>query len=75
MCNAIETGKKDGTIRIDIDTFMTALYLVESTMAILQLSEKIDEPLKSHEKGREDFISHSLMLMRNSLKKTIKSGD
>lgn len=69
MCDTIETGKKDGTIRTDIDTFMTALYLVESTMAIMQLSEKIDEPLNSLGKGREDFIRHSLMLMRNSLEK------
>jgi TetR/AcrR family transcriptional regulator len=74
MCDAIEIGKEDGSIRTDLDTFMTALYLVESTMAIMQLSEKIDEPLKSLGKGKEDFIRHSLMLMRNSLEKK-ESGD
>jgi TetR/AcrR family transcriptional regulator len=71
MCDAIETGKHDGTIRNDIDTFMTALYLVESTIAIMQLSEVMDETMKSFGKGREDFINHSLMLMRNSLENKI----
>ena len=54
---------------------MTALYLVESTMAVMQLSEKVDEPLKAFGMGREDFIQHSLMLMRNSLGNDNKRGD
>ncbi len=68
MCDAIETGKHDGSIRTDIDTFMTALYLVESTIAIMQLSENRDDIINSMEKGKEDFIHHSFMLMGNSLK-------
>jgi len=67
MCSAIETGKKDGTIRTDIDTFMTAVYLAESTIAIMQLSEGIDEAMKSMGKSNQDFIVHSLELMRYSL--------
>ncbi|MGB9202292.1 hypothetical protein, partial [Methanobacterium sp.] len=51
----------------DIDTFMTALYLIESTTAIILLSERLDEPFKTLNKNGEDFIQHSLMLMRNSL--------
>ncbi len=68
MCDAIETGKHDGSIRTDIDTFMTALYLVESTIAIMQLSENMDTIINSTEKDKEDFIRHSFMLMGNSLK-------
>lgn len=67
MCDAIEIGKQDKTIRNDIDTFMTALYLVESTTANIQLSERLDETFKNLNKNSEDFIQHSLMLMRNSL--------
>ncbi|MGB7968500.1 MAG: TetR/AcrR family transcriptional regulator [Methanobacterium sp.] len=67
MCDAIEIGKQDKTIRNDIDTFMTALYLIESTTAIILLSERLDEPFKTLNKNGEDFIQHSLMLMRNSL--------
>ena len=67
MCNAIETGKKDLTIRKDIDTFMTAVYLVESTIAIMQLSEGIGEAMKAMGKSNQDFIVHSLELMRHSL--------
>jgi TetR/AcrR family transcriptional regulator len=62
MYDAIELGKKDGTIRTEINTFMTALYLVESTIAIMKLSETM-------EKNNQDFIIHSLDLMRHSLKK------
>lgn len=65
MCDAIETGKKDKTIRNDIDTFMTALYLVESTIAIIKLSETT--AMKSMGNSEEEFITHSLDLMRHSL--------
>ena len=75
MCEAIEIGKKDKTIRNDIDTFMTALYLIKSTTAIIQLSESMDESFKNLNKsGGEDFIQHSLMLMRKSLE-NIKTGE
>ncbi len=67
MCDAIETGKADGTIRIDIDTFMTAIYLVEATSAIMQLSENIDDAMETQGKSNQDFIEHSLNLMRHSL--------
>ena len=67
MCEAIETGKRDGTIRKDIDTLMTALYLMESTTVVMQLSENMDDSIKILGKDGEDFIQHSLMLMRNSI--------
>lgn len=66
MCNAIETGKEDGTIRTDIDTVMSALFLIESTIAVMQLSDNMEVIGMSDSK--EDFIMHSLMLMGNSLK-------
>ena len=62
MYDAIELGKKDGTIRTEINTLMTALYLIESTIAIMKLSETM-------EKNNQDFIIHSLDLMEHSLKK------
>ena len=72
MCNAIETGKKDGTIRIDIDTFMTALYLIESTTAILQLSENTEVVIKSMGLNKEEFLRHSFKLMGNSIENNEK---
>ena len=77
MSDAIETGKADGSIRTNIDTFMTAIYLVESTSAIMQLSENIDDAMESHGKSNQDFIEHSLKLMRQSLenKKIVQEGD
>lgn len=67
MCDAIELGKDDGTIRTDIDTFMTALYLVESTIAIMKLSETMGEAIESMGKSNQEFIIHSLDLMKHSL--------
>jgi AcrR family transcriptional regulator len=67
MCDAIETGKSDGTIRDEIDTFMTALYLVESTISIMKLSETMDLTMKSMGKSNQEFIIHSLDLMKYSL--------
>jgi AcrR family transcriptional regulator len=75
MCDAIEIGKQDKTIRNDIDTFMTAMYLVESTTAIILLSERLDESFKTLNKNGEDFIQHSLMLMRNSLDNKKEQGN
>ena len=65
MCNAIEMGKNDGTIRKDIDTMMTALFLVESTIAVMKVSENIKET--ELELNEEDFIMHSMKLMGNSI--------
>jgi AcrR family transcriptional regulator len=75
MCDAIEIGKQDKTIRDDIDTFMTAMYLAESTTAIILLSERLDESFKTLNKNGEEFIHHSLMLMRNSLENKKITGD
>lgn len=65
MCDAIETGKTDGSIRTDIDTLMTALFLVESTIAVMKLSDSMVGT--TMEKNMEDFIMHSLRLMGNSI--------
>jgi hypothetical protein len=75
MCDAIEIGKQDKTIRNDIDTFMTAMYLAESTTAIIFLSERLDDSFKTLNKDGEEFIRHSLMLMRNSLENKKRTGD
>ncbi len=67
MCDAIDTGKNDGTIRQDIDTFLTAIFLVESTIAVMRSSETMNIALKNIGKTKEAFIKHSLDLMKHSL--------
>ncbi len=76
MCDAIETGKKDGSIRPDIETLLTASYLIESTIAILRSSEMIKDVLSSRGMTEEDYIIHSLDLMGHAIGKdeAIKSG-
>jgi TetR/AcrR family transcriptional regulator len=68
MCEAIETGKHDGTIKEDIDSFMTAFYLAESTIAIIQSAEMMNDIFESMGKTKNDFILHSLDLMGHALK-------
>jgi len=75
MCDAIELGKNDGTIRTDIDTFMTALYLVESTIAVMKVSETMGEVMETMGENNQEFIIHSLDLMRHSLEKKIDQED
>jgi transcription elongation GreA/GreB family factor len=43
----------------------------------MQLSENIDDAMESHGKSNQDFIEHSLKLMRQSLenKKIVQEGD
>lgn len=65
MLDAIEAGKTDGTIRTDIDTLMTALFLMESTIAIMKLSDSMVGT--DMEKNFEELIMHSMKLMRNSI--------
>jgi AcrR family transcriptional regulator len=73
--NLQKLAEYDKTIRDDIDTFMTAMYLAESTTAIILLSERLDESFKTLNKNGEEFIHHSLMLMRNSLENKKITGD
>jgi len=63
MCGAIETGKKDGSIRENIDTFLTALYLAESTIAVLRSSEATSDVLNLLGVKKAELIKHSLNLM------------
>lgn len=67
MCKAIEIGKTDGTLRSDIDTFLTAIYLIESTIAIIRASDTLSELLKSMNKTKKDFIEHSIELMGDGI--------
>jgi len=71
MCDAIEVGKKDGSVRDDIDTFLTALFLVESTIAILKSSEATSDILNLVGMKDKDLIEHSLDLMGHAISKTV----
>ncbi len=67
MCDAIDAGKNDGTIREDIDTFLTAIFLVESTIAVMKSAETMNIALKNIGKTKQEFIKHSLDLMGHGI--------
>ncbi|CEA13710.1 TetR/AcrR family transcriptional regulator [Methanobacterium formicicum] len=69
ICDAIDIGKKDGSIREDINTFLTALYLVKSTLNIFSSSLSTIYYLGLFEMSKEDLIEHSLDLMIHSISK------
>ena len=69
MCSAIEIGKKDGSVRDDIDTFLTSLYLAESTIAVLRSSEATSDVLDLLGVKKEELIEHSLNLMTHGISK------
>ena len=69
MFSAIESGKNDGTVREDINTFLTALYLAESTIAVLRSSEATSDVLDLLGVKKEDLIEHSLNLMTHGISK------
>lgn len=69
ICDAIDIGKKDGSIREDINTFLTALYLVKSTLNIFSSSLSTIYYLGLFGMSKEDLIEHSLDLMIHSISK------
>jgi len=68
ICDAIENGKRDGSIRRDVDTRMTALFLMDASQSMLEMIDSIDGGFLIGS-TREDYIKHSFDLMRHSLKK------
>ena len=69
ICDAIDIGKKDGSIREDINTFLTALYLVKSTLNIFSSSLSTIYYLGLFGMSKEDLVEHTLDLMIHSISK------
>ena len=66
ICDAIDIGKKDGSIREDINTFLTALYLVKSTLNIFSSSLSTVYDLGLFGMSKEDFNENSFDQMISS---------
>lgn len=69
MCDAIDMGKKDGTIRKDFDTLMAAIFFIQSLGTALEISGGNKKLLGLTGKSQDDFVSHSMDLMLHSIKK------
>jgi AcrR family transcriptional regulator len=69
MCNAIDEGKKDGTLREDFDTMMAAIYFMESLTKAIEISPGHRRLLELKGKSHHDFVTHSMGLMLRSIEK------
>lgn len=57
MREAIQEGIDDGTIRADIDPFLTSMYLMISFMGILSMENKWKLVIEAEGFGYEQFSS------------------
>lgn len=58
--DAIQEGINDGTIRADLDPFLTSMYLMISFMGILSLENKWKQVIESKGLNNEQFCSEFL---------------
>lgn len=57
LCDAIQEGINDGTIRADLDPFLTSMYLMISFMGILSLENKWKNVIEAEGFSNEQFSS------------------
>lgn len=68
-CEAIDQGKREGTIRPEIDTLMTAVFARDAVVAAIDASGEYMRVLESSGKTREEFVRHSVDLLLHSITK------
>ena len=57
LCDAIQEGINDGTIRADLDPFLTSMFLMISFMGILSLEDKWKRVIEAEGFSNEQFSS------------------
>ncbi len=71
LIEAIAAGIKDGSIRRDVDPAQAAIFLVESTQAMILLPLGMDKVAASLGIDRDELVFNSL----DMLKRSIESGN
>lgn len=69
ICDAIDAGKNEGLVREDINTFLTAIYLVKIISKIFNPSLSTIYFLDLFEMSTDDLIEHTLDLVIHSISK------
>jgi AcrR family transcriptional regulator len=68
--NAIEAGKKDGTIKKDIDPLKSTVFIMMSLSSIVNIQEGLIENMKASGMSHDDLILYVIKQLLDSLKAT-----
>lgn len=71
ICNAIQEGIKDGTIREDVKPIEVAVFVVVTAERIVGLGPSALKVLESHGIDHEQFIEDSMDLWKHMVMKTV----
>jgi AcrR family transcriptional regulator len=66
--NAIETGKKDGTIKKDIDSLKSTVFIMMSLSSIVNIQEGLIKNMKASGMSHDDLILYVIKQLLDSLK-------
>ncbi len=67
MCESIETGMKDGTIRKDMDPLEIAIFLMTATQNIVNLSQGFQADLAGRGFSYQQYVEHSMSLLGQAI--------
>lgn len=71
ICNAIQEGIKDGTIREDVKPIEVAVFVAVTAERIVGLGPSVLKVLESHGISHEQFIEDSMDLWKHMVMKTV----
>jgi TetR/AcrR family transcriptional regulator len=67
MCEAIEMGMIDGTIRKDMDPLEIAIFLMTATQNIVSLGQGFQADLKGRGFSYQQYVEHSMSLLGQAI--------
>ncbi len=67
MCESIELGMKDGTIRKDMDPLEIAIFLMTATQDIINLSPGFQADLVGRGFSYQQYVEHSMSLLGQAI--------
>lgn len=67
MCESIELGMKDGSIRNDMDSLEIAIFLMTATQNIVNLSPGLQADLEGSGFSYRQYVEHSMSLLGQAI--------
>jgi len=67
VLNAVIEGERDGSIRPDLDPKLTAIFLIQSTKSMIQLTPGFEMFLKQSGTDKDAIVGFTLQALRQSL--------
>jgi TetR/AcrR family transcriptional regulator len=74
MCECIELGMKDGTIRTDMYSLEIAIFLMTATQNIVNLSPGLQADLAYRGFSYRQYVEHSMNLMGQAIESRQRAG-